>query len=76
MYYVCTSEGFLDIRNLHAGKGKTVWVQDIREASPFTTYKEADTAAKGRVQPNGEFHHFVILNTNHAPELVVESNHG
>lgn len=62
MFFVASKEGFLVIKNTAAGQSRTTWVTDVREAQPFTTYAEADTTARSRVQD-----HYLILNTSHIP---------
>lgn len=62
MFYVAAKDGFMVIKNTAAGPNKTVWVVDIREAKPFLTYDEAETAAHSRVQG-----HYAVLGNSHIP---------
>lgn len=62
MFYVAAKDGFMVIKNTAAGPNKTVWVVDVREAKPFATYDEADTAARSRTKS-----HYLVVNTSHIP---------
>lgn len=62
MFYIAAKDGFMVIKNTAAGPNKTVWVVDVREAKPFPTYDEADTAARSRIQG-----HYTVLGISHIP---------
>lgn len=65
MFYVAYAAGFLCIQNTDKGTNKTVPVVDVREATPFTTFEQADTEAKSRL-----FGHYAVLCTQSVSEPV------
>lgn len=49
-YYVNTNKGFLRRRHVPGGSTRFDFVIDMREATPFRTFKQADNTAKSVVK--------------------------
>lgn len=64
MFYIAAAPGFLLIKNTEAGPNKTTWTEDVRIATPFETWDEADAAARGRAHG-----YFAVLSTSHLESM-------
>lgn len=70
MFYVAYSQGFLCIKNTDKGRNKTVPVVDVREATSFPTFQQADDEARARLQC-----HYAVLGTGWRPDPVSPTVH-